>query len=149
MSDEHKLEWLIGIVEALRHDCAAGALTRVQQLIRAEVFDDFLDMSEHLLELGCKDPSAVIAGAVLEQHLRKLCIRVGLSIMVNGKPKKADAINSELAAQDVYGKLDQKSITSWLDLRNRAAHGEYSLYGPEQVRLLLQGVRDFVSRVPT
>jgi hypothetical protein len=137
----------MGIVEALRHDYAADALTPIQELIRAEVFDDFLEMAEHLMELAYKDPAAVLIGGVLEQHLRKLALRASIDTESNGKAKKADTLNSELASGKVYDKLDQKSVTSWLDLRNKAAHAEYSSYSMEQVKLLLLGVRDFIRRV--
>jgi hypothetical protein len=146
-SDSYTLQYLIGIIEALRHDYASGGLTPIQELIRAEVFDDFLEMAEHLLEQGYKDPAAVLVGSVLEQHLRKLCDRASIpALSSDGKPKKADLLNSELAAKNVYGKLDQKSVTSWLGLRNDAAHGHYDKYSSEQVRILLLGVRDFTHR---
>ena len=105
-------------------------------------------MSEYLLSEGYKDPAAVIAGSVLEEHLRKLCIRNGIAVETTGKPKKADTLNSELAAKTVYSKLDQKSVTAWLDLRNKAAHGKYSEYNKEQVDLMIKSVRDFLSRNP-
>jgi hypothetical protein len=144
-NNSYRLESLIGIVAALRNDYKAGALAPIQELIRAELFDDFLDMAEHLLEQGYKDPAAVVVGSVLEQHLRKLCDRAGIPTGSNGGFKKADTLNSELA-KGVYGKLDQKSVTSWLDLRNDAAHGHYDKYETEQVRILLLGVRDFIRR---
>jgi hypothetical protein len=146
-NEDFRLESLMGIVEALRHDYADGGLAPIQELIRAEVFDDFLEMSEHLLEQGYKDPAAVLVGSVLEQHLRKLCDRASISTLSSdGKPKKADLLNSELAARSVYGKLDQKSVVSWLGLRNDAAHGHYDKYSSEQVCILLLGVRDFMHR---
>jgi hypothetical protein len=83
---------------------------------------------------------------VLEQHLRKLCIRHGVATEVGGKSKKADTINSELALKNVYGKLEQKSVTAWLDLRNKAAHAEYGTYDADKVKILLLGVRDFTHR---
>jgi hypothetical protein len=147
ITEQNRLEWLMGIVEALRHDYAADALAPIQELIRAEVFDDFLEMAEHLMELGYKDPAAVLIGGVLEQHLRKLCLRANIDNESNGKPKKADTLNSELVAAKVYDKLDQKGVTSWLDLRNKAAHAEYSSYSSDQVKLQLLGVRDFIRRV--
>lgn len=142
----YRLDCLIGVVKALSQDYKAGALAPIQELIRAEVFDDFLDMSEHLLDQGYKDAAAVVSGSVLEQHLRKLSDRSKIPTELNGKPKKADLLNSELAAKNVYGKLDQKSVTAWLDLRNNAAHGHYDKYGVEQVKFLLLGVRDFINR---
>ena len=39
-SESYKLERLMGIVEALREDYRAGALAPIQDLIRAEVFDN-------------------------------------------------------------------------------------------------------------
>ena len=146
-SDSYVLQYLMGIVEALRHDYADGGLAPIEELVRAEVFDDFLEMSEHLLEQGYKDPAAVLVGSVLEQPLRKLCDRAAIpTVLSDGKPKKADALNSELAAKNIYNKLDQKSVTSWLGLRNDAAHGHHDKYSSEQVRILLLGVRDFTHR---
>jgi hypothetical protein len=58
-------------------------------------------------------------------------------------------MNADLTKQGVYGKLDQKNITAWLDLRNKAAHGLYDEYSKEQVVLLLASVRDFIARVTT
>jgi hypothetical protein len=57
-------------------------------------------------------------------------------------------MNADLASAGVYTKLDQKSVTAWLDLRNKAAHGEYAKYSQEQVGLLVSGVRDFIARNP-
>ena len=57
-------------------------------------------------------------------------------------------MNAELAGANVYSKLDQKNVTAWLDLRNKAAHGKYGEYTKEQVALLIQSVRDFITRNP-
>jgi hypothetical protein len=47
-----------------------------------------------------------------------------------------------------YAKLDEKSITSRLDLRNKAAHGEYEQYDVHQVKNMIEGVRGFIGRTP-
>lgn len=118
----------IGSLRALRRDYDEGYLSSVQGLVRAELFADFLEMAEHLLEQGYKDPAAVLVGGVLEEHLRALCSVRSISTSVAGRPKKADAVNNDLAAAGAYNKLDQKSVTAWLDLRNKAAHGDYGQY---------------------
>jgi hypothetical protein len=121
----------------------------VESEIHADIFADFLEMADYLLQQGYKDPAAVVIGSVLEAHLRKLCGKHGIPVSKpDGSPKKADTLNSELAAGAVYSKLDQKSVTAWLDLRNQAAHGNYKDYTKEQVVLMLQGVRDFSARHP-
>jgi len=142
----------LAIIRTIRDEIAGGWLFTVRGLVAAEVFADFLEMAEHLLESGYKDPAAVMGGSVLEEHLRQLCNRHSLAVdeRKNGKqvPKKADRLNAELAAATAYSKLDQKKVTAWLDLRNNAAHGNYSAYTSEQVGQLLAGVTNFMVRVP-
>jgi hypothetical protein len=140
---------LRGVLKAIRTEYEAGYLQSAVELIHADVFADFLEMADYLIQQGYKDPAAVISGSVLEEHLRKLSEKHHIPIVnPNASPKKADGLNSELTAAGAYSKLDQKSVTAWLDLRNKAAHGQYSEYTKEQVALMLQGVRDFASRFP-
>lgn len=141
------LEPVRGILQSLRYDYEHGYLQSVVELVHADIFSDFLEMADYLLHQGYRNPAAVITGSVLESHLRKLCDKRAMSVVKpDGSPKKADTLNAELAAADIYSKLDQKSVTAWLDLRNKAAHGKYTEYTAEQVKLMLQGVRDFASR---
>jgi hypothetical protein len=140
---------LLGILTALRLSYEHGFLTSISELIHADLFSDFLDMAKHLLESGYKDPAAVIAGSVLEEHLRKLSIKNGITTLKqDGDPKKADTINSDLSNANVYSKLDLKSVTGWLDLRNKAAHGKYTEYDKQQVVLMVEGVTHFMARNP-
>lgn len=116
----------------------------------------FVDFSEidFLLSEGHKDAAAVMCGSELEKHLRKLCVSNGVDVFLTSssgeepRPKKTEQLNAELASINVYEKLDQKHITSWLDLRNKAAHGDYHEYNAEQVSLMIQGVREFMMRYP-
>jgi hypothetical protein len=140
------------ILVAAKTEMEGGWSTRVRGLVTAEVFTDFIDMADYLLSEGYKDAAAVMIGSVLEEHLRELCRTAGIVTELERdgerRPKKADLMNSELAANNVYSKLDQKSITAALDLRNKAAHGQYGEYSKEQVSLTYQTVVDFIARTP-
>ena len=143
------MEPVLGILQALRNDYESGYLQSVVELVHADIFADFLDMADYLLQQGYKDPAAVVTGSVLEAHLRKVCEKHSIDVVkADGTSKKADTLNSELTAVGAYSKLDQKSVTAWLDLRNKAAHGQYAEFTKEQVILMLQGVRDFAARYP-
>ena len=137
---------MVGVLRALRREYDEGYLTTVKGLVRAEVFADFLGMAEHLLEQGYKDPAAVLVGGVLEEHLRSLCADRSIPTETSGRPKKAAAMNADLFRVSAYNKLDQKNVTAWLDLRNKAAHGSYDQYTQEQVRMMLSGVTEFAAR---
>jgi hypothetical protein len=138
----------IGVAESLLHDIRNGYLRTLEELIHGEIFGDFLEMAQHLLDSGYKDAAAVLCGSTLEAHLKQLCKKAGISAESAGKAKKADTINGELSSAGVYSKLDQKNVTAWLGLRNSAAHGDYAAYDKAQVGLFIASVRDFVTRVP-
>ncbi|WP_430478113.1 HEPN domain-containing protein [Streptomyces sp. P11-1] len=132
----------------LRDDLVAGWVETVVELVHADTYSDYLEMAEGLLAKGYKDAAAVIAGTSLEVHVRALCVKNGVTTAVAGKPKKADTMNADLKKAGVYDGLRQKQITAWMDLRNKAAHGNYSDYTKDDVRLLIDGVQSFMTNYP-
>jgi HEPN domain-containing protein len=140
---------IIGVIDSLYDDMNNGYLQSQAELIHGELFSDFIEMSEHLLEEGYKDAAAVIMGSALEVHIKKLCEKNEIDILNdNGKHKKADTLNTELAKNGIYTKIEQKSITAWLGLRNSAAHGDYAEYSASEVKHTISAVRDFIVRHP-
>lgn len=141
-----------GILRALLTAYLQGLLESVQEIVCAELFDDFLEMAGHLLQQGYKDPAAVIGGGVIEQHLRKLCQKHAIPVLTSSpkgeEPRKASIMNDDLARAGVYSKLEQKQVTAWLDIRNKAAHGHYAEYDAQHVEYLLAGLKQFVTRFP-
>jgi len=140
------------ILNSIKQEIEGDWLFTVKGLVAAELFADFLEMADHLLTQGYKDPAAVIIGSVLEEHLRQLCNANSVSIEFENNqgiliPKKADRLNSDLAKENVYSKLDQKAVTMWLDLRNKAAHGKYDEYTSEQVTNMYSGITEFMARL--
>ncbi len=143
---------VVGVLQSLSADLKAGYLRTLEELIHGEVFGDFLEMAQHLVDSGYKDAAAVISGSSLEAHLRHLAKRFGVPIeKVTSKgtePLKADLINADLMKAGAYSGLDQKNVTAWLGLRNKAAHGQYADYQKDQVVLMIDAVRNFISRHP-
>ena len=137
---------MVGIARAVQHDIKNGLLADLRTLAQAEVFADFLEMGEYLLNGGYKDAAAVIIGAVLEDGLRRLSSKNGLSLeSQDGKALNMESLNSQLAKADVYSKLAQKQVTTWAHLRNKAAHGQFGDYKPEQVQMMLTFVQAFTA----
>ena len=50
----------------------------------------------------------------------------------------------EMVESGVYDGLQQKRLTAWMDLRNKAAHGNYADYDKSRVRLFIDGARAFI-----
>lgn len=139
----------LGVAVALRDDITAGWVTSVVELVHAETHSDYLEMAEELLAKGYKDPAAVIAGTSLEVHVRLMCTKHAVDTeMPDGSPKKAETMNADLKKAGVYDGLQHKQITAWMDLRNKAAHGNYTSYDENHVRLLIDGLRFFMLKYP-
>ncbi|MGW1334540.1 hypothetical protein ACWD7B_09690 [Streptomyces rubiginosohelvolus] len=137
------------IARALRDDLRDGWTDSVVELVHADTHSDYLEMADTLLGTGYKDPAAVIVGTSLEVHVRALCVKHSIDTEPpTGAPKKADTLNADLKKSGVYGTLQQKQLTAWMDLRNKAAHGDWEEYDIQQVRLLIDGVRDFMLKHP-
>jgi hypothetical protein len=137
---------MVGVARAIKHDLDNGLLVHFKALVQADVFADFLEMGEYLLQEGYKDAAAVIIGSVLEDGLRKIAEANGIPLtQTSGKPMTIEPLNVELAKQEVYSKLVQKQITSWAHIRNKAAHGEFGEYNKEQVQMMLLFVQGFAA----
>ena len=140
----------IEIINNIRVEIENGWIATIKSIVSAEIFSDFLEMAEHLLLNDYKDAAAVMIGGVLEEHLRQLCLtnKIDVSYEKDGKiiPLKADRMNSELSKSEVYNKLDQKGVTTQLDLRNNAAHGNYTEYDKKQVEMMYDFVLNFISK---
>jgi hypothetical protein len=134
----------LGILQAAHQDFECGRLIDLRSLIAAEVLGDFVDQAQHLVESGYYPAAASLAGAVLEDTLRKMCERHG--ILVADKTS-IDRLNSDLARQGVYEKLVMKRITGLADIRNNADHGRFDQFSREDVLDMVKWVKRFVSDV--
>ena len=147
-----RFKFVRGALNALYQDLQQDYLKSLSELIHGDLFSDYLEMAQHLLEEKYKDASAVIAGSTLEEYLRKLCEKNSIDIEIptsrGVKPKKADMMNSDLKKDNVYSKTQQKQVTAWLGLRNDAAHGNYGNFTEEEVKIMIIGLRDFFMRLP-
>jgi hypothetical protein len=130
----------LGAVEAAKRDFEGGYLFDLRALVTAEVLGDFMEQAEVLLASGYHVAAASLAGAILEDTLRKLCERRDIPVPLK---TNIDRLNSELAKYDVYDKLVQKRITAHADIRNKADHGEFDKFTRDDVEDLVKWTRRF------
>jgi len=136
------LEAGIGILNALKEDLELGYLTNIKNLVIAEVFSDFIDIAEHLLENGYKDPAASLVGAVLENGLRKIAEKYNIPIRNNDD---IGSLNTKIADKEIYNRLVQRQIQAWKAIRDSADHGRFNDYKSDDVKSMLEGVRRFLT----
>ncbi len=132
-----------GVIKAAKNDYETDTLFELQDLITANLFEDFLEQAEILIAAKYYQPAAVIVGAILEDGLRKMCHKNNITLP---ERPKLDWMNSELVKKGEYNKLVQKNITAYADLRNNAAHGKWDEFTKDDVDDFLQWTRRFMSK---
>lgn len=132
-----------GILQALQEDIEGGYLKRIETLVSADIFNDFIEMAEYLLSQGYKDPTASLVGAVLENGLRRICMVHGITLSVK---EDISSLNKKLADAGVYNRLTQQKVQVWNNIRNNADHGKFNEYKVDDVNEMLKGVRSFLEQ---
>jgi hypothetical protein len=130
-----------GALLAFRTAVYAGLLVQLEAIVRANVYDDLLLQADELLKARYDVAAMVLIGAVLEQHLQKLCI--GRSVSWNGAGSFSKY--NDILRQVVYDQVTWRRIQSIADLRNQAAHGETTPVKGEDVADVHKYVMRFLS----
>jgi hypothetical protein len=134
-----------GSLQALRDAVDGGLLTSIENLLRANFHDDFLDQSQTLLDAGYHVAAMVLIGGVLEDHMHRLCTARSLTCAGTGSLSKH---NESLRAGNVYAQRTWRRIQSIGDVRNHAAHGDGANVARDDVDDALKYVRRFLTDYP-
>lgn len=131
----------LGILMSAKDDIESGYLIQVESLISADIFADFLSMAEHLQKEGYIPPAASLAGAVLEDSLKKIC---QLNAIETSKRDGIYDMNEKLAKAKIYNQIQYKNIDSWRAIRNAADHGKFDEFNNDQVKTMIDGIQLFI-----
>lgn len=132
----------LAILKAAKDDIEGGYLKKARTLAFADVFENFLDMADHLIQAGYKDPAASLIGAVLENGLRKLAEDNGIDVRTGND---ISSLNQKLAGQEVYSRIIQGEIQTQKRIRNAADHGQFEEYDIDQVTRMKEFVSGFLA----
>jgi hypothetical protein len=141
---------MAAVLKALKRDLDKDMLRTFEEQVHVAVFDDLLHEARHLLDGNHRLAAAVVAGAAHEDHLRKLAQKHGVLVEKNGTPRNMPSINDDLKHARAYSQTEWRQRQVWFDIRNEAAHGlpEFQQRTPQEVRSMIDDVRDFISRHP-
>lgn len=143
---------VLGAVAALRADFSNGRVSTIDEEIHGAVFVDLLSMADSVLALDREKsfyPAAVVAGCVLEEHIRKLAAKHGVpELKPSGVPRSVEDLNNDLAKRAAYGPNDKRLVALWYAFRTSAAHARYDELDRAKVVEMIPGIRSFVGRFP-
>ena len=136
-----------------------GGLRSPRLAIAHEIEGDILNIAQKQVEAAEKSTdeihkqiqlaiSAFLAGAALEDALRRLCDARG----VNYDPQRTSISKLQAALYqpakqiEVISGSENKQITTWGDTRNKADHGRFSEITYAEVITMVIGVRAFIDK---
>lgn len=132
------------IVESIQ-ERFRSSLFDVRQLAQADLFDTELDGAKELARNKFIRAAGVVAGVVLERHLKEVCNTRSVPIRKR-RPQIAD-LNDALKNEGVIDTPQWRSIQFLGDLRNACAHDKTPEPTSEQVDDLLAGVTKVIKTV--
>jgi hypothetical protein len=134
----------MGVLNGAAEDFTNRWSRTYPETLRADVFGDLLETAEQLLRDDYVAAAAVTAGGALEVHVKKLAHKHGVPL------GRVAIMNQALwREKGAYTQPEWRSVDSWYDLRNAAAHqDDASPRSAPQVQLMIAGVRDFIIRHP-
>ena len=152
VTDMYYREWLdnfdqalssqIGIVGAIPGYIEAKALS-LRGIIARDLMDDELVIARYLSEQGYLREAGVIAGIVLEKHLKLMCERRGIALE---KKAMLGEVNNKLRAS-YRDDSDYRRVQWMSEIRALCTHDKGSLPDPDRLNQLLLAVKDFIATV--
>jgi hypothetical protein len=137
----------------------SGGLTSPRLAIAHELEGDLLEIAQEQVqraetasEAGVKTVhlgiAAFLAGAALEDGLRRLCDTNSLTYDTQRTSlgKLQVALYQPTAGINVITMSENKQVTSWGDTRNKADHGKLSDLSHSEVLAMVIGVRGFLDK---
>ena len=92
--------------------------------------------------------AAFLAGAAIEDALRRLCDAHGASYDVQKSTisKLQSALYKPSEQIEIISRSENKQITAWADTRNKADHGKFSDITHTETLAMVMGVRSFIEK---
>lgn len=143
----------LAYLRSFQDEFKSGMLRDLRTHLEAEISGDYMGQAERLLEEGEPGqfdhvPAAVLAGAVLEKSLKVLCLEQKQPLAIindRGKPLMMNRLIENLKKEGIFNELKAKHLKAWTDIRNSAAHGEFTSFTKEDVKGMIEGVKNFIA----
>lgn len=131
----------VALIEGAKEEIEKGFLYKLEHLISTDFFDSITEQAEYLLKSGFKDVAAILGRVVIENTLKDLGEREGITVP---EKIKLAALNQLLCKEGVYVKNVWRTIQAQIDIGNDAAHGDFDKYDAKSVKNMLTWIREML-----
>ena len=138
-ADDSQLAWGLELMKGAKEEIEKGYLYKIEHMIAAEFFDSITEQAEYLLKKGFKDVAAVLGRVVIENTLKDIAKREGISVP---EGIKLSDLNQLLWKKEVYAKNVWRTIQAQIDIGSDAAHGHFDKYNAKAVGNMLTWIKE-------
>ncbi|HHT9105073.1 MAG TPA: hypothetical protein ACFYD7_04280 [Candidatus Wujingus californicus] len=129
-----------GLLSSAKEEWSKGLLRKIEYVISAAAFDDFLDHASVYHKGNKRNEAAVLASAVLEDTIKKVALKNGI---------KTDGVSleqliEELVKKDIFTLVKSKRVKGNAAVRNHALHAEWDKFDIKDVGELINGTREII-----
>jgi len=130
---------IYGLLNSAFIEWKEGFLERIEYIIAAETFDDFLTHSEDYHKSNKKIEASVLASAVLEDTLKKIALKNSIS-----QNQSLEPLIDELTKNNIFTPVKAKKYKSYVGIRNSSLHARWDEFDIKDVGYLIKGVKELI-----
>ncbi len=131
---------MLGLLQSAQQEWVKGLLRKIEYILAAETFDNFLDHAAVYHKGNKKIEAAVLASAVLEDTVKKIASKNGLST----KGQSLEPLIEELSKNGVITPVKAKRIKAFSGVRNHALHAEWNDFDTKDVGEMIKGIKELI-----
>ena len=131
---------VLGLLTSAAAESSAGLLTSLESHFVGLAFEEFLRHASAYLRQDKKIEAAVLASAVLEDTVKRLCRKHGIDV----KNLTLDPLIGALIGAGVIGKVKAQRLRAYVAVRNKAAHADWNALDQHDLRQMIEGVEELL-----
>ena len=134
------IQKLYGLLAATKDEWQRGLLRKIEHIVVAEAFDDFLDHASFYHKGNKKTESSILASAVLEDTVK----RIARKHAIETKGMSMEPLIDELVKNAVFTPVKAKRVKGFAGVRNHSLHAEWDAFDIHDVGELINGTRELI-----
>lgn len=131
---------ILGLLKSARAETSHGLLKSLEYHFVGLAFEDFLKYASRFNEGGKKMEAAVLASAVLEDTIKRLCRKHAIEV----KDKTLDPLLNALKSGGILTRVKTERLRASVALRNQAFHADWAAFDAQDVRQMIEGLDELL-----
>jgi uncharacterized protein YutE (UPF0331/DUF86 family) len=131
---------ILGVLKSAASEWTAGLIGTLEFHFIGLAFEDFLRLAAEHNDGGKREVAAVLASAVLEDTVKRLCRKHEVS----SDNKTLDTLISALKTKQVLGKVKAERLRSHVKVRNQAFHAQWDEFDQRDLRQMIEDVEELL-----